>query len=437
MIFEFLQQAEKVYFKPGKLDEKDKEIIMSITDGDNFTKIISDIYFAILKSGHKNKDTLNQIERFYNQLKNYDKNVFPIKGLDLNGTKDVWGLISSLSNREKILLNIKKLPSIAIRNLKNDIRQERGAKELSDYEHYLSYFIAQYSMLNNRDEKMREAIHRKMFRANTNIRSLVNFADEKENLLGGEEYTKNKVRKIVNGYNSESQIIYSKGDIMVVEVWGPSGLSQIGCNSLWCFSYGGGNNWETFNKHSTNGIVYVIIDFSKKPDSLDFMHVLIKQVDWDVEDEFEEDGNYDDESELFSMDNEPVLNTKSYLIDFVGSEEKAKKIFNFGEEYISPREKKRQQEEEKKQTRESLEQVRNNGRNIFDEFYGSPDKPIPEFKEFYNKYLEHFPENELVSENKVKEILLLVFKKMTTNPNQMSLFEIELRKKIRNIIINF
>jgi hypothetical protein len=36
----------------------------------------------------------------------------------------------------------------------------------------------------------------------------------------------------------ELKIKFNKGDVMVIEVSGPNGKKKIGCNSLWCFTYG-------------------------------------------------------------------------------------------------------------------------------------------------------------------------------------------------------
>ena len=49
MLNENIQLADKVYFKTGKLSEDDKEIILSITNGNNYTKLISDFYYYLKK----------------------------------------------------------------------------------------------------------------------------------------------------------------------------------------------------------------------------------------------------------------------------------------------------------------------------------------------------------------------------------------------------
>jgi hypothetical protein len=141
-------------------------------------------------------------------------------------------------------------------------------------------------------------------------------------------FTRNKIKEIVKEDGYDLEIVYDKNNIMIVEVSGPQGIKKIGCNSLWCFTYGSGFDaaWQSWNNYSTNGLVYVMIDFRESPDSKDFMHVLIKP----LRDEYDED-EMENPTTLFDMSNEvqyDTNNTISHLLDF----ETAKKIMNFGEE---------------------------------------------------------------------------------------------------------
>jgi hypothetical protein len=172
-ITEHLQQADKIYFNTGKLSPKIREQILKITNGDSFTKIISDMCFFILENNynlpHEKKELsdnfLNKIENAYQELKTYNKNVFPIEGIDT--AKYPLQIMDMLNIRRKIIDNIKKLPTIAVRNLKNEIRELRNRNQLYKYNQDLEYFLAQYSLLSNRDEKLRKKIEDKMFKSNT------------------------------------------------------------------------------------------------------------------------------------------------------------------------------------------------------------------------------------------------------------------------------
>jgi hypothetical protein len=329
LLNENLQLADKLYFKPGKLTQEDKDFILHITNGDNSTKLISDLYYEIKTHRWDKKKDFNYLFDFHKQILEYNSNFFPIKGFDIyNKTNNLT--FSLFENRKKILEEIKQLPSIALRNLKSDIRTPRDSDGFYKYENSLSYFLGQYSQLANRDEKLRKKIEQKMFKANITIDDLNNFADEKENLLGGFKFTKNSIVKMIKeDYHGELQIIYSKDNIMVVEVSGPAGIKDIGCNSLWCFTYGN-DNWKQWNIYSENGFAYVIIDFLFKSDEAGFMHVLIKSLDEYLDNEFENDENA---IQLFDMGNDQKYDAANFLFDAFGGVENASKIMTFYDQY--------------------------------------------------------------------------------------------------------
>jgi hypothetical protein len=363
ILAENIQQADKIYFNKGLLSPNVRRHIVHITDGDAWTKLLTDIYYTEMMNWKKNshwmvsgldgndeepeseseyhtpgKDDMMNLEdwkrmrQFHNQLKTYNKNVFPITGLNINGVKDVWDLIRSLKERASILEMLKKMPSIAIRNMKDEIREVRSSSDLQSYRNSLEYFLSHYSLLGNRDPKLRRNIENKMFTAGITLDKLLRFVDDKENLLGGAKFTRNSIKKIVKeNSQNELEIIYDKGNYMVVEVVGPHGIKEIGCNSLWCFTYGSGFDgaWRQWNNYSTNGIVYAIIDFSVPSDSPDFMHVLIKPLDYNA-DSSSDDGDEND-SKLFNMANEESYNSLGFIEGSIGTDT-AKKLLTFGEE---------------------------------------------------------------------------------------------------------
>jgi hypothetical protein len=357
---ENVQLADKVYFNSGKIPKEIKDIIVSkITNGDNFTKIITDIYWAYLQQQTKggkwavsiidNSDyeypegdeavqnfmlsleKWKEIKQLYFDLKDYNKNVFPIKGLDIYKPNDIWNIISGLKQRRQIIDIFKKLPSIAWRNMKSDINQERDYPSLQNYRHDLEYFLAHYSLLGNRGEHLQQKILQKMFKSNTNLEQLLRFAEEKENLLGGAEFTKEQIKQMAQ--EEDFEVIYEQGDVMIVRVDSPDGIKKIGCNSLWCFTYGSGfdDAYRQWNNYSHNDMVYVIIDFKEKSDSEDFMHVLIRPL-------IDENGRFlrfkeddDDQHPLFNMANENWQNPYYILETLFGKNYKqiVKKYMDF------------------------------------------------------------------------------------------------------------
>ena len=355
---ENIQQADKYYFNNKKLSPKVREIILKITNGDPYTKLITDIYFDTLYRNHDmgnwalshiddkhvatehpesdilGIEDLRKIKGIHQELKNYNKNVFPIAGYNINGVQDIPKFTQALKERKSIIDKLSTLPSVATRNLKNDIRLERTPYQLQEYRSSLEYFLALYSQLGNREPELRKNIENKMFKGDSSLADWTEFAEEKENLLGGGSFTKKEVKEMVND-SYDLEIVYSKGDIMIVEVSGANGIKEIGCNSLWCFTYAGkhGNqgDWYTY---STRDLAYVIIDFSEEPDSPYFMHVLIKPIPEIYNDE-------EAQSTLFNMANQEVYDVSSTIEHFLPLE-KAKKIMNFGiEPEKKPKEKKK------------------------------------------------------------------------------------------------
>lgn len=378
---ENVQQADKIYFNTGLLSPEVKRYILQITGGDAYTKLITDIYYAEQQQQHRvgkwalaqvsddeepemtghiasENDVMSledwkRVKAMYLQLKSYNRNVFPIKGLHINGVADIWDLIRALKERESILERIKKLPSIAIRNMKNDIRQERNSSELQDYRSGLEDFLAHYSYLGNRNPRLRKGIENKMFKADVTLDDLLSFVEDKENLLGGAKFTKNSIKKLVKENDYDMNIVYDSGNIMIVDVTSPEAIKQIGCNSLWCFTYGKGFEaaYRDWNNYSTNDHVYIIVDFSEQSDSPEFMHVLIKPLYFQSNVEQDEEND----NKLFNMANEDVAGAL-YRIEHMMNLDKAYQILNFGEDRVGQNSK--WPHEDPNQTKLDLKEIR-------------------------------------------------------------------------------
>lgn len=328
---ENIQLADKVYFKTNKLSNEDRDLIIGITNKDNYTKIISDFYYYLKDNSLYKAGIPKQLKDLYSDVKNYNKNVYPIKEYDINNLKDVPSTLTALQTRRDIIFNIKRLPSIALRNMKDDIREERDYKELKDYLKDLDYFLSHYSLLANREKDVQIKILQKMFKGNTTLKQLMRFVDDKENFIGGVDFTKEDVKKLSE--SEDLEIIYEQGSIMIVRVDSPDGIKAIGCNSLWCFTYGSGfdDAYRQWNNYSHNDIVYVLIDFREKSDSQDFMYVLVKPLINDNGRFIKYDEDNEDEHPLFNMANENFSNPYSVLEYLFGNNYKkvVKKYLNF------------------------------------------------------------------------------------------------------------
>jgi hypothetical protein len=339
LLKENLQLADKVYFNSGKLSPEVKKIILSITNGDPYTKIMTDIYYNMLVQGNMTEndvmsnDKIQKLIQTYKQLKEYNKNVFPIKGFNINGVEDSQYLVKTLENRQKILNIFDKWPSIAKRNMKNDIRTERDNREMYDYLDNLETADSDISQLNNRNEEAKNRILAKIFTNNTTLDDVIDFIDNKESLLGGTELTRKQIKQILKKDKEqydELKVKYNKGNIMIIEVDGPNGIKEIGCNSVWCFTYNrdGATNWNDWRNNSTNGYCYIIIDFSESSDSEDFMHVLTKPLLYDYSD-YGTDGS----QRLYTMANRDVYDEDYGINDYIErfvDLPTAMKVMNFG-----------------------------------------------------------------------------------------------------------
>jgi len=362
-IAENTQLADKVYFNKGLLSPEVKKYILHITGGDALTKLISDIYYAEVtqwkKQGAWAVNVLNEpgdeeekpspdgqndvmkleawkkIKAMYLQLKAYNKNVFPIKGFDnINGVKDIWNLIGALKQREAILKELGELPSIARRNMSEEIREPRNNAEMQHYRSRIEYFTNLYSLLSNREGRIKAMLDKKMFKSGITLKDLIDFAEEKPNLIGGKRLSKADVIKIINENDDELSIVYEKGNTIVVDVTGPEGIKAIGCNSVWCFTYGPGvyrNNGD-WHQNSTNNHVYVIIDFGETSDSPYFMHVLIKPLDFNSEVD-DENGDRANEEKMADMANQFTDNPLGVIYSFMDPED-APAVFNFGKPFV-------------------------------------------------------------------------------------------------------
>lgn len=316
---ENIQLADKVYFKTGKLSDDDKKIILNITNGNNYTKLVSDIYFYLKKDKPNSNDLIKQLKPIYNDIINYNKNVYPIIGYNVINPLNIDKIIYGLEKRREIINEIKKLPSIATRNLRDDIRKERTYSELNKYLDDLEYFMAHYSLLSNRDKDVQIKILRKMFKGNTTLEQLMGFVDDKENFIGGVEFTRDDIKKLSE--SEDFEITYEQGNVMVVRVDSPDGIKAIGCNSLWCFTYGSGfaDAYRQWNNYSHNDVVYVLIDFREKSDSENFMHVLIRPLTDEEDSLIEYDEDDEDQHPLYNMSNENYSNPYSILNHLFGS----------------------------------------------------------------------------------------------------------------------
>ena len=328
---ENLQLANKVYFNTGLLSNEDKENILAVTNGDHFTKIISDIYYYN-KENNKSNDKLIE---YYEQLKNYNKNILPLKGFDIYKTnKDsISNVIEYLNARKDVIQFLNILPSTAKRNLKNELRKERDINQIIEILNDIIFIEEQLEKLYNKDEEVINKILNKAFKSNVTMNYIVDFFEDKTNLIQNNKISKEDILEILKTCSS-SKLKYDKGKVVVIETKNPDDLKKLSCNSLWCYS-DTKNYISNFNDYSYNGIIYLIFDFSHPVDVEGFSYTIIKppKMFEDVEsDYFDDEEEYNEQNVyMYNHFNDKVDLDLSYFIlyDMFGGMKNVYKIFNF------------------------------------------------------------------------------------------------------------
>ena len=288
---ENLNQADKIYFKTGLLTPEDKEIVLDITHGDAYTRLISDWLYHLTKvwNDHGHRDsTIKMLNQLYDELKGYNKNVFPLK-YDLQKYNaqasgrgmHILDLAEMLTSRQRAINVLRKLPSVAIDNLKKIIREPRNHKydfdkiyeDLSHLKVSLEY-IPGPSRYDDEESTKKKEIRRnmmlnKIFASNNSLEQMVAISGQFANAFNVNADESPKEEIIDNLEYIEADLVQNSGDILVIKANDQEAISKLGCTSMWCFSRPGGE--QEWQDYAQRGYVYVIYDFSKDFDDALFM----------------------------------------------------------------------------------------------------------------------------------------------------------------------
>jgi hypothetical protein len=275
LLLENVQLATKLY--GDKLEDSDIEWLDRVTHGkkDHTYKTLVELMIEDKQS--YSRWNLQQWQDAYTQLLNYHKNIFPIEGFSFDS------LLPSvnkkiLSDRAKLIKTISEWPKFSLRNLREDIRKPR--QSFATVLDIVEYIDNHLRFLENRPEEQKMIILKKIFSSERpTFEDVLVYVEEKENLIAGTfKLSKDDLAKIIERNSYDLKIVYDKKNIVIVDVTGQSGMKALGCNSLWCFSYGSeyDKGGEHFDHYSFNGHVYTIINFSVPPTDKSFMHVVTK-----------------------------------------------------------------------------------------------------------------------------------------------------------------
>ena len=180
--------------------------------------------------------------------------------------------------------------------------------------------------LENRPEDQKEKIYRKIFNSShQTFEDVYDFVEDKSNLFSDKAFSKEELYQLVKENDYDLKIVYDKNNVVVVDVTGQPGIKIIGCNSIWCFTYGSeyGIAGEQWDKYSYNGHVYAIIDFNVNQNDPAFIHILTKPINYDGDPEYDNSG-------IYNMSNDMVYgNPKEILFGLLHQNNDALKVFRF------------------------------------------------------------------------------------------------------------
>jgi len=282
---ENIQQADKLYFNTGVLSPEVREIILSITHGDNYTRLVADLWYYFTKGREKPNNYDGEIrimKRFYNELINYDKNLFPVKynlvdyGETQSNDKHIITLYAILMEREQLVKEYRKLPSIAARNLKR-ITKIVGEREyiFKELDEKLTQLNAILKTIPN-TEKGQQVLN-KIFASNNTLNQMIEVGEHFQHAFNMMSDGEDKDDLIEAIQYLDAEIIEDSNNILVVKVNDADSMQRIGTMSMWCFARP--NSYSYWEQYAPHGYVYVVFDFHQDSDDAKFMMVILPDTD--------------------------------------------------------------------------------------------------------------------------------------------------------------
>lgn len=293
-------ELDKEYVRTGLFDENDKQIILSITNGDNFTKLIADMYkFLVNKytSDHGvtpreiKPNEINYLKEVHQELKTYDKNVFPLHDLY---AKDKFthplGIGNDLRLRRVLINRLRTFPSVYIRNLKNDIRRERNEYEFRALSDLLNSILQYLKLVDSVSEDKREIILAKVFSSENDTFEKVKDRLEKITIpyLSEDSLIEDIIEKIAD-MGDEAELLFNNNEILIVLIKSGEAMSYIGCSSQWCFARNSSGYWD---QYAPEGYATIIFNFEEDPSEPTRMVVVLEDGSvYNMYNEYMEDGD--------------------------------------------------------------------------------------------------------------------------------------------------
>jgi hypothetical protein len=293
---ENIQLADKLYFKPGLLSDEVRNEILNITDGDNFTKLVTDLYMQFNRFKGDNSPNIVQssltiAENFYDELINYNKKLFPVPGNLADYTfqtdSNDWHIITLyelLKDRNSLVYQWSKVPNIIRRNL---------GKALNDYlyseqkpnQNLSAYFKGGSDIIKEINEVIKlmpqrkfEEVVPKLFSSNKTLQNMrdgiINLRNTLSMLNSNMGIDMESVLEMVQ--TVDANVTQQTDHLLVIRVNDAEAMQTLGCYSSWCFAVPGGDEyWDGEGGYAGRGYVYIIYDFYMDIEDARFMQVYL------------------------------------------------------------------------------------------------------------------------------------------------------------------
>lgn len=296
---ETVGELDKQYVKPGLFDDEERNLIIGITGGDYFTKLIADMYKYLANKYNPeaveprkvNDNDIKILRKAHDMLKRYNKNVFPLKDLF---AKDYYthplGIRNDLELRELIIDMIKSFPTLLLRNLKGDIRKPRGEYEFRPLFDTVRDIQNSLKLINQTKPEHRAKIEKKIFSSKNDTFEgvLKRLQDTTIPYLSQDDAGEVVIDK-VQDLGDEAEILYNKDNIIVVKINTAEAMGYIGCSSQWCFATNPQAYWDNYT--GSGGFATIVFNFNEEPSEPTAMVVVLETGDvYNMYNDFMEDG---------------------------------------------------------------------------------------------------------------------------------------------------
>ena len=283
---ENVQKMDKEFVKTNLFDENDRNRILEITDGDNYTYFIARQYAWLYQIGEYDRgdggdeskkqqhwDDFNKryLTEQYEQVKNYKENVLPIENFNPfdGGSLHPIEIAEAFNGRERVLDVLSKIPKLFLRNLKNEVRKPR---EFSEYHNSLPEKMSEINqnlkLIDRLSDDKKNIIFKKIFSSKNDTFDKVIDQLKRTNInyLSHEDAIEEVLDKIeYEADTNEAELLYQHGNIIVADVKSSDAMKNLGCGSQWCFATEYGvNHWANYADNSHVNIVY---NFNEEADS--------------------------------------------------------------------------------------------------------------------------------------------------------------------------